>query len=302
MLWLLVAISAYFLLAISSLFDRFFLVGPVKNPKAYTFYIGALGVLICLVLLPFGINFPETKIVLFGIFIGLIRLCAMLFLAEGLSRNEVSRVVPAIGGFLPVFSFLLFFLFFPQTDTLGIFQAIAFILLVSGSVLISLREFSLKLLNLKILKFPLLSAFLFALNFLFSKNLFIETDFINGAFLILAGGGIGALLLFSLPGVRRTVFEKAPSQKHSLLLIFAQGIGGLAVLLQYFAVFLAKPSQVPLVNALEGTRDVFLLLFVFILSAWNPKLLKEEVQGKVFLQKIAAVAFIGMGLTILALK
>ncbi len=71
--------------------------------------------------------------------------------------------------------------------------------------------------------------------------------------------------------------------------------------LQYYAVFLAKAGQVPLINALEGTRYVFLLFFVSILGYWKPQILKEEVSKDVILQKIVAIILIGGGLAFLAL-
>ena len=85
------------------------------------------------------------------------------------------------------------------------------------------------------------------------------------------------------------------------LLLLGQTLGGLSLVLQYYAVFLVKPGQVPLINALEGTRYVFLLFFVFLLGKWKPQLLKEEISREVLLPKILAILLIGGGLALLAL-
>ena len=176
MTWLLVIILAYFFLAIVSLFDRYFLVGSIPNSKVYTFNIAILWLIFCLFLIPFGVELklPNIEIILLGFGSGLTRLLAILFLTKGIIKSEVSRVVPAIGGFLPIFSFLLFFLFFPRLEILNLSQIAAFILLLLGSVLISRREF----LNFQILKYPMAAAFLLAFSFLATKKLFLEVDFI----------------------------------------------------------------------------------------------------------------------------
>ena len=68
------------------------------------------------------------------------------------------------------------------------------ILLVLGSVLISLKEFSLKFFSFKNLKYPIIASFLFALAYFLGKLLFLKTDFITGGYLVLFGGGVAAIV------------------------------------------------------------------------------------------------------------
>ena len=299
MLWLLITILGYFFLAIVSLFDRYFLVGPIPKPIVYTFNIGILGLFICLILLPFGISMPTWNFLILGLAAGWVRILAIFFLNKSIVESEVSRVVPAIGGFLPIFSFLLFLLYFPMAEILNLFQVTAFILLLTGSVLISLKKFSIQSLTFKILKYPIISAFLFALTFFLTKILFLKTDFLDGLFLILFGGGLAASSFLTVPQNRKIIFSQKPTQKISILFLLGQIFGGLGVGLLYFAVFLAEPGQVPLINALEGIRYVFLLCFVFLLFRWKPQILKEEMGGKILIQKVLATALIVAGLFVL---
>ncbi len=299
--WLIVTILAYFFLAIVSLFDRYFLVGPIPNPKVYTFYGGILWFFVCLILIPFGINFPARDIIFIGLGAGLIRILAILFLTKSIVQSEISRVVPASGGFLPIFTFLLFFFYFPKTEILNLFQIIAFVLLILGSVLISIKGFSLRFFTFETLKCPIIAAFLFALSFFLAKKLYLETNFLNGLFLILLGGGLGAVIFIFFREVRESIFTKRITQKISGLFLLGQMSGGMGVFLQQYAVFLAKPGQVPLINALEGIRYVFLLFFVFLLAKKFPQILKEEISRKILFQKIVAIFLIGGGLAILAL-
>lgn len=116
MSWLLVAIFAYFFFAVVALFDRYILISSIQDPKVYTFYIGTLWFFCFLLLIPFGITLPDGNIIILGLIAGFIRVFAVLFLTESIVRSEVSRAVPAIGGFLPIFSFLLFFFIFLKLE------------------------------------------------------------------------------------------------------------------------------------------------------------------------------------------
>lgn len=253
-------------------------------------------------MIPFGINLPERSLIILGVVAGLIRVFGIVFLAKSVVESEVSRAVPAIGGFLPIMSFLLFMIYFPQERIIDFYQFAAFFFLVFGSVLISFKKTSGKFLNFKYLKYPIIAAFLYALSFLFIKILYLKVDFVTGLFLSLIGGGLGALSLFVFPNFKKELFSQTITQKISVLFFLGQIAGGLGVLLQQYAIFLAKPTQVPLINALEGTRYIFLLFFVFVFAFWKPNLLKEEMKGAALFQKFIAILLIYIGLAIISFK
>jgi len=302
MTWFLAAILAYFLLAAVSLFDRYILMGPVPEPKVYAFWVGVLTFSVAVLIIPFGINFPSNNLILIGLTSGFIRIFGILFLYEGIRRLEVSRVVPAMNGFMPIFSFLIFFLFFPGAESFSLFAIIAFILLVSGSVLISSKKISHIFSDLKNLKYPIISAVLLSMNFFLTKNLFLKTDFLSGIFLMLMGVGLGTAIFLLFSDVRKSIAAPKISFKVSGLVVLCQILGAAGGLFQFYSVFLSRPDQVPLINALEGMRDVFLLFFVFALSHLRPNMLKEKIVGASGFQKILAVSLISVGLIILALK
>jgi hypothetical protein len=302
MYWLAIAILAYFLLAVVSLFDRYFLVGPISSPKVYTFYIGLTWSFIGLLFAPFIVAPDNFLFVILGLSTGAVRISAALFFTKAIVKSEASRAVPAVGALLPIFSFILFFIFLPGTENQNLFQLLSFILLLSGAVLISAKEISVKIFRPEFIKYPAVAALLFALNFFLLKIVFLKTGFLTGLFLLLLGGGMAAVSLLFFPKNRQEIFGQKPSLKISGLFLLGQIIGGSGVLLQNYAVFLARPGQVPLINAIEGTRYVFLLLFVFILSRMRPEILKEEMRGRILLQKIIAIFLIGTGLVLLAFK
>ncbi len=126
MLWLLVTILCYFIFAITALIDKYLLAGPIPSPKVYTFYIGCLGIL-ALFLVPFGFLIPEPEVILLSLLAGGVFIISLFAFFSALNLFEASRVVPAIGGFLPLFVFLLTFIFSGGKETLYFKEIIAFL-------------------------------------------------------------------------------------------------------------------------------------------------------------------------------
>ncbi len=110
MSWLLVTISAYFLFAIVALVDKYLLGGLMPSPKVYAFYVAALGIL-ALVLIPFGFLIPAPFQIFLALLAGIFHILAIFTYFSGLQYFETSRIVPAIGGLLPLFVFGLTYIF-----------------------------------------------------------------------------------------------------------------------------------------------------------------------------------------------
>ncbi len=303
MLWLIVAISAYLILAIVFLVNKYLLAGPLPNPKVFAFYVGMLGILI-LFIVPFtGFFIPGPFQIFLSLLAGTLFICALLWFYKALHLFEVSRVVPAIGGLIPLFSFGLIYFFSFGKETLSFLEAIVFILLVFGSVLITLEKR--KLITLRGLQISALAAFLFSLSFVLAKYVYLEQPFWNGFIWMRVGGFLAALFFFLIfKEVREEIFKKNASLKIKTALIFIlnQAMGAGALILQNWAIFLAPLAFVPIINALQGTQYVFLLIFAILLSLKFPQILKEEISKEVIFQKLFAILLIGAGLVLLALK
>jgi len=299
MLWLLITILAYLFLALASLADRYLLVGPLKDPKSYAFFVGLFG-MFSLVLVPFGFEIPAPNQIFLSLSAGVIWIFAIFLLYSAILQSEVSKIVPAIGGFLPIFTFFISRVVFSQEAKISFFEILAFSFLVFGSVLISLEKK--KEFLRRDIKLSGLCAFFFAIGFFLMKAVYLQQTFISGFIWMRFGGIIFSLLLLIFPEVRKIVFSQGIVKKTqiSLPLVLGQIAGGVGFMLQSFAVFLASPGQLPMINALEGIRYAFLLFFVLILSKISPQILKEQISGKMLLQKVLAIGFIGIGLALMA--
>lgn len=296
MLWLLVTIIAYFLFAITTLGDKYLLSGA-PEPKVYSFYVGLLGGLI-LLLIPFvGFFIPGGYEIVFCLFTGAIYLIAIFSVFQGLEYFEASRIVPAIGGFLPIFSFLFIYIFSGGVEVMGIKEIIALIFLIIGSILISYDPK--KKVPFKSLKISALAALFLSLMFVLSKYVYLMLPFWTGFIWIRIGVLLTALLFLFSKKVRKDIFYKKSTfnKKTSIIFVINQAFGAGGAMLQGWGIALAPLVFLPVINALQGVQ----YLFLFILTLVFFKIFKEKISRKIINQKLIAIGFIVVGLITLGI-
>lgn len=299
MLWLVIIIVSQFFLAAVTIVDKHLLKERISSPKVYAFYIGVLGILV-VVLIPFGfLVIPDISGIALALIAGTFQTLALFALFVGLKRFEASRIIPAIGAILPLFTFGFVFVFAGGKEALSVFDIIAFLLLLFGAFFITWEEK--KTIPLKTIKIATLVAMLFAAYFILMKYVYLSQPFLSGLIWIRVGAFIAALFFLFFKEVREDIF-KGPSiakEKTWLIALPSQAVGGGAMILQNWAIALAPFAYLGIVNALEGTKYVFLLIMGVLLSIKFPQILKEELSKKVILQKVIAILFIGAGLALL---
>jgi len=291
--WLIVTICSYFLLAVVALVDKYLLGGALVSPKMYAFYIGLGGILV-LILAPFSFSIPQPSIIIFALLAGVFHILGIFITLKAVQLFEVSRVIPAIGGFLPLFVLGLTHMFPIEKEIFSQFDILSFFLLISGSVIITWKKS--KAISLKSLEMAALAAFLLAFFFVLAKFVYLSQPFISGFIWTRVGAFLVAVIFLFTKEVREELFKKRETLKMKTLgiLIPNQAAAAAAFLLQNWAVDLVPLSSLAFVNALESTRYVFLLIFVILLSVKFPQLLKEEISRGVIFQKIIAILLIGI--------
>jgi len=330
MAWLAVIISAFFILAIVYLADKYLLSGDISNPKVFAFYVGFLWFL-AFFLIPF-INFylPNPGEIAISFFTGAVSIYALFWFYKTLRLSEASRVVPAIGGLIPLFTFAIIYILSFGKKSLSFLGGISFILLVLGSILITLpvnffnfrgREIKKKLFSLNLrkifyhyflekgnreLKYSVLTAFLFSLSFVSAKYVYLGQPFWNGFIWIRIGGFLTAIVFFILfPEIKKEILEEIFKEKKAFkrgtmaIFISSQSASAIAGILQNWAIALAPLAYVSIINALQGSQYLFLFVFTVILSLKFPHILKEEVSQRIIIQKIIAIFIIVTGIAIL---
>ncbi len=302
MLWLTVAVFSYLILAFVFLIDKYLLTGAIPNPKVYAFYVGALGISV-LVLVPFvGFYVPEKSQIVLSLSAGAVFVWGLFWFYKTLQLFEASRVVPAVGGLTPLFTFGLIYLFTSGQEVLSPRGFAAFILLILGSILINIKKE--KLINLKSFKFSVVTAFSLSFAFVLTKYVYLAQSFWNGFIWRSMGGFLMAICFFIFfPEIKKEILKRRKRfpKKTAAIFISNQTAGAGAAILQNWAIFLAPLAFVPVIHALNGTQYVFLFIFSIFLSLKFPKILKEEISKEVIFQKTIAILIIGGGLMLLTL-
>jgi drug/metabolite transporter (DMT)-like permease len=297
MLWLLIIILAYFFLAVSSFGDKLYLKGKEK-PKNYVFYVGLLSGLIVLIVPFIDFAFPSLNILLWAFLEGIVYIAALYALYYALDKFEVSIIIPALGGIQPIFIFLLSIVFF-QIKEISIKSIIALIILIIGTFLISLDK-GRKNLKSKELLFAIIPGFLFALDFILTKQVFNTQPFLQGLVFMRLFSFMAVLVFLFDKKFRESIFKKKAASK-KMIFLGAQASGAIGILLQSYAISLVPILYLATLNALKGIQYVFLLILTFIISTFYSKVLKESFNKKSLITKIISIIFIVLGIALLVL-
>ncbi|OGZ78731.1 MAG: hypothetical protein A2528_00240 [Candidatus Staskawiczbacteria bacterium RIFOXYD2_FULL_37_9] len=295
--WLFVIILAYLFFSLAYLGDKLVLSGPPK-PASYTFFVGIFSVVMAL-LLPFvGFALPSSALLPWIIITAIVYVTGLYSMFCALEKFDVSKVMTTIGATQPIFIFVLGWLFF-GSGTMGKTNIFAFVLLLLGSVISSFEK-SRKATG-EYLKITIFSSLMFSLDYILQKNIYTNADFWHGFIWIRLFVFLIALFFLFSKKARKDIFAKRGvlDKKNRIVFFFSQTSGGIANVLQSFAIFLAPVAFLPILNSLRGIQYIFLFLIVLFFSVFLPKILKEEISGKIILQKIVSIILIAAGLAFL---
>jgi drug/metabolite transporter (DMT)-like permease len=319
-MWLIAAISSYFINAGVYIADKFLLSKKIHSSIIYAFLVGIWSIF-NIILLLFDPWIPTGRELGLDLLAGMLFLITLIFWYKALHQSEATRVVPIVGALVPIFSFILSFLFLGETLTER--QLLAFLVLINGGVLISVKHtrfYKTKEMwnrfrevfgdvlggihaeyrpTRRLVLNSIISALFFAVYYVLIKYIYLNQPFVGGFVWSRLGTFIGALLILFIPDWRKSIMEyqkRAKTPKNLAFFIFIRLLAGLAFIMINWAISL---GNVALINSLQGVQYVFLFFLVLFLSAKYPHILEEELGGGVKLQKIIGVSLIGIGLYML---
>ena len=299
MLWILVITLAYLCFALASLGDRIILSGP-SRPNSYTFFVGVLSAAVIL-LIPFiGISIPQGILWLWIILAALFNILGIYTMFSALNEFDVSKIIPTIGALQPIFVVILSFLILGES-TMESRQILAFVILLLGSVLISIEKNYRVSRKSFILSF--FAALFFSLEMIFAKIVYLDLAFWDGFIWMKIFGLVFVMSFLFNKTFRSDIFkvDQKLDKKNSIIFFLGQGFGGLANILQGWAISLVPLAYLGIMNAMKGLQYVFLFIFSLIISATFPKLLNEKTTKTIIIQRIIAIILIVIGLSILFL-
>lgn len=300
--WLPVTIIAYSFHAFAVILDKFLLAQKIQRPSTYVFWVGVLG-LGAFLLAPISFFVPESTVITNAFISGASFSFALFFFYIAIQRGEASRVAPVIGGLSPIFVFLLSRGILGET--LSKTELAAFIVLVLGSVLISITHKSSGRFNkqdLQNLGILAIASFLFGLTYVYEKAVFNETTFINGFIWTRIGGFVGILPFLFFSATRGSIFETPRLADRTTISAFLINkiLGAVGFFLVSFAIYVAP--NVSLVNALQGIEYALIFIFAILISRLRPAFLMEEVTPLIVLEKSIGIFMIAGALALLALN
>ncbi|HLD27249.1 MAG TPA: EamA family transporter [Patescibacteria group bacterium] len=300
-MWFIIAVIAFFLLALAAVIDKFLLSKTRINPTAFAFYIAVLSGAVVSILILFEPDFffpkDQLPVIILG---GFTLFFGLYFMFLALAKSEVSKVNPLVVSFAPVFVF--FFSFFLGLEPLSLQKIIGALLIVIGGYYLSQVGAGRVRIKFRIWLLILMAALLLGLANVYSKLTYDQLPFLN-ALIWLRWSSLAAALLFVILGNQwREISVKCPADNRKAspwtFFILGQLAGGLGVIAQQLAI---KLGNVILVTALNGSQFFFVILLVWLLSRRSPGVLKESVGGKSLPAKLgwSTALFIGIVLILI---
>lgn len=316
-MWLFITISAYFINAGVYVADKFLLSKKIHSSIAYAFYVGIWSVFNVGLLFfwPWTPNLQELTLDLLA---GFLFLITLVFWYKALHQSEASRVVPIVGALVPIFSFILSFVFLGET--LSKQQLLAFIILICGGGLISIKHTKVYLYKKVINRFREIigdiagnipagaqptsrllinataAAVFFAVYYVLMKYIYTYQPFIGGFVWSRLGSFVGVILMLFAPDWRQVIFKQQKGAKTSKNLFFFLTVRLLASAAFIMINWAISLGNVAIVNALQGVQYLFLFVIILLISNKFPKMLNEQLGGGVFLQKLIGAIMICLGL------
>lgn len=291
--WIIYTIGAFIFWAGSNIVGKVVITKIINKPISYLIFINIIIGILAILTIPF-VNFgiPSVFILSLCFLSGLVFTISVIPYLVAIKHDEISRVVP-LWQFIPIFTLILASIFLGEKPSTNSY--IAFILLVAGGFLISIKDVKNTFTIRPSFWLMFLSSFLFATEDVIAKYIFSNTSYWQG-FIWIRVFSLFIVLLFLLFAHYRNdffKFVKTIKAKSFLVVFGGEALDYLGMIFYYIAVSLGPIS---LVSAMHGLQPLFVLLFAIILSLWFPRILKEELRARTIVLKVFAMILMAIGL------
>lgn len=295
--WLAFVLIGHSANALVFLIDKFFLTKTkvFKDPRLYAFLVALFSLVSFAVLAPFNLHYVGLSAALINIISGGFFIAAIVFFFKCLQGAEASRIVPFIGGGIPIVTLVVSYFFLGERLTSG--QLIAFIFLSLGIILISISRVKVAI-PARLFGQAALAILFFALSSVLAKKAFMTDSYLNAFLWQRLGGALTAIYFIAQSSLRQDISKafKLIFSKIGLVYWGNQVLAAIGFLSINYATSLASVS---LVNALQGVQYAILFILAILASIFYPKILKESIEKGTLILKSAAIIVIGLGLFLL---
>ena len=287
MLWLYLALIAYFINAIVFVIDKYLLASHIPKYHAYAFGVSILS-LSSFLLMPFGVSWQGLGYFWTAFSSGAAFFVGLVFLYKAIKESDVSIAATQTGAMGAIFTYI--FSIFILNETLPSLNLFAFLFLILGIFLLG-----------KVEKHVFLSAVLagalFGISYVLLKFSFNSGGFVNGLFWTRMGFVGSAFLSLCSGHIRKEIklSYQGVSVKSKFLFVFNKFLAGIGFLVLYFAINLGNVS---LINALLGIQFLFTFILVIFLGNKIPGI-KESLDKITLANKLVGIILVSVGFLIL---
>ncbi len=295
--WFTAAILSAALMGAVNIFDSHLITR--RMPSLRVFFL-LIGVLITGIGVGFLVIFPlpaglDNAILAIAIFSGIARTASAYLLLAMLQKNEVSRVIPVTATF-PLFVALMAVPLLGETIT-GL-KWFAIIIVVSGAVMISLRERPGKNLGRLSPAFFLLylgigSSLLMAAANVSSKYVLDQLSFWNLYTITMLCMGVMFFLFSARRGVLRELIAM-PRKVSSLSLLVVNDLTVIAAMILFFWSLERGPAA--MVSTIISSRPVFVFVYALLVSRFSRSFLEWQYGQRMLLLRLSAITMICGGI------
>lgn len=221
---------------------------------------------------------------------------ATYFYFIALDKNDASMVV-VMFQMIPVFSYILAFLFFKETLTVP--QTIGSIMILLSAIIISLDfEEKNNKSKLKALLLMVLSSLCYAIYFVLFDVAIRHSSYHSCAFWYQIGLLLIGMVLICIKSYR-TTFIKAVKNNGKIYLSLNIANEVLNLFANFLVNFATMTIPIAVANVLNGFQGAFVFLLGIIGMKLLPKYFKENLNKKVVLQKVSCIILSIIGLIIM---
>ncbi|HBB76197.1 MAG: hypothetical protein A2186_00410 [Candidatus Levybacteria bacterium RIFOXYA1_FULL_41_10] len=291
--WVIFSLLSRALWAADNIVDKLLIGKHLKNPLILTFVAGISSLLLALIIILFnGLSWIGPVPVALAVFAGSFQIIAVFAFYQAISKEEISRVIPLFQ-LTPPFVLILSFLFLGEVLTRP--QYLAFILILIGGFLISLKRIEgvFKLRNAFWLM--VLSSLIYAIQIVILKPLYVSYPFWDLTVYLIFGQFLPTPLLLLIPNFKNRLVDNFSNLKPVgwILLIMAMlFVAGASLSINWALI----TGPVTLISVTRGFQSAFVLIFTVFLSIWFPKILKEELSKSALGVKVLAIFLMFLGL------
>lgn len=287
MLWLYLALIAYFINATVFVIDKYLLAGQIPKYHAYAFGVAILS-LGAVFLIPLGTSWPSSNHFILMFSSGAMFFVGLMFLYKSIKESDVSVAATQVGTIGAVFTYIFSILILK--DALSPLNLLAFLFLILGIFLLGKLE-------KHILISSVLAGVFFGMYYVLLKFSFNVTDFINSLFWTRVGFVGSAFFSLAFYHVRKEVrfVYQYSSGKSKLLFIFNKLLAGAGFVILYFAINLGNVS---LVNGLLGIQFLLIFILTLFLGGKIPEI-REKIDRSTLAHKLSGIFAVLVGFLIL---